>query len=204
MVSKPLIYIFKFKTKIADLEINASEKYIEEIKIKSPRAGHYKEIKGKRKRLNSIGLEVEAILLSSNDYCRLHHLYILINLLDNYFSNKIVDFCEVPINFSFYSDFTKNILKTLRDVKYGETSSYKGLAHIAGYGEKYSRACASALSINKTPIVVPCHRIINSDGKLGGYSGGGGIHFKAKLLSLEQNNDFKLSMIGKNLGIIRK
>lgn len=202
MVSKSLIYIFEFKTKITDLEINASEKYIEEIEIKSPGAWHYKEIKGKLKRGKSRGLET--ILLSSNDYSRLHHLYILINLLDNYFSNKIADFCEIPINFSFYSDFTKKILKTLQDVKYGETLSYKGLARIAGYSEKYSRVCAAALSINKTPIVVPCHRIITSDGKLGGYSGGGGIHFKAKLLSLEQNNDFELSMIGKNLGIIRK
>ncbi len=193
MASKSSTYILEFKTKIADLEINASENYIEKIEIKSPQAEHYKKIKGKRP--GSGGLEV--VLLSSGDYCRLHHLYALINLLDDYFSNKLADFCKIPVNFSFYSDFTKKILNALRDVRYGEILSYKGLAHIAGYGEKYSRACATALSINKTPIVVPCHRIITAGGKLGGYSGGGGTHFKAKLLLLEQNNDynyFKLSM----------
>jgi methylated-DNA-[protein]-cysteine S-methyltransferase len=66
--------------------------------------------------------------------------------------------------------------------------SYKELALKAGFEGTYSRACAGALSINKTPIVIPCHRIITSGGKLGGYSGGGGAHFKAKLLSLERRS----------------
>ncbi|MHB1546533.1 MAG: MGMT family protein, partial [bacterium] len=74
------------------------------------------------------------------------------------------------------------------NIKYGETLSYKELAVKTGYNEKYSRACATALSINKTPIILPCHRITASGGKLGGWSGGGGIKLKAALLSLEQNN----------------
>ncbi|MHB1697663.1 MAG: methylated-DNA--[protein]-cysteine S-methyltransferase [bacterium] len=176
------MYVFKFKTKIAVLEINASKAFINEIKIEKTGEKHYKNNNGKR--LNS---RDKALLLSSNDCCRLPHIYRLIDLLDNYFSNKIADFSDIPVNFSYYSDFSEKILKALRGVKYGETLSYKELAINAGYGEKYSRACAMALSANKTPIIIPCHRIIHSNGKPGGYSGGGGVHFKTALLSLERD-----------------
>lgn len=172
------MYIFEFKTKISgldiNLKINASKKHIEEIEI----------ISGKRININN---KRGMPQLSENDLNRLPHLYKLINLLDNYFSYKLVDFSEIPVNFSLYSYFSEKILKTLQNVKYGETLSYKKLAIKAGYNNKYSRACASALSINKTPIILPCHRITASGGKLGGYSGGGGTQFKALLLFLEQN-----------------
>lgn len=174
------MYVFEFKTKIAGLDINlalnASEKYVEGIAC-------YKNISVKQ-----LYYERNMTPLSQNDCNRLEHLYKLINLLDNYFSNKIVDFHKIPINFASYSGFSKKILKTLRGVKYGKTLSYKELALKAGFSEKYSRACATALSINKTPIVIPCHRIITADGKLGGYSGCGGTEFKTALLTLEQNN----------------
>jgi methylated-DNA-[protein]-cysteine S-methyltransferase len=175
------MYVFKFKTKTAVIEINASETFIDEIKIGETEGKHYKNING--------GLPNDKDrmpFLSGTDYCRPPHLSRLINLLDDYFSGKIVDFGGIPVNFSSYSYFTGKILKTLRTIKYGETLSYKKLALKAGYGEKYSRACATALSINKTPIILPCHRIIAAGGKLGGYSGGGGVPFKAALLSLER------------------
>lgn len=179
-----MIYIFEFKTKIVDLAINVSENYVEEIGINNCKTQFYKykEIKDGRLKQKDGGVG----LLGANDYNRLNHLYSLVNLLDNYFSGKIVNFSEIPINFSSYLDFAKKILNALRDVKYGGTLSYKELALKAGFSEKYSRACAAALSINKTPIVIPCHRIIYSNGKLGGYSGGGGARFKNKLLYFEQ------------------
>ncbi len=171
------MYVFDFKAKMPDsdicLEINTSEKHIEEIKI----------IVGKR--INNKGVMP---LLSKNDLIRLPHLYKLINLLDDYFSHKSTDFTGIPVNFSLYSDFSVKILKTLQSVKYGETLSYKELAVKAGYNKKYSRACATALSINKTPIILPCHRITASGGKLGGWSGEGGIKLKEAMLFLEKNN----------------
>ncbi len=179
-----MLYIFEFKTKIADLEIKLSENCIEEIKIKNPDIKTFKEFNGKRSNQNGQSL----ILLGQNDYNRMDHLCSLINLLDNYFSGKIAGFAKIPVNFSYYGDFTKKILFASRSIKYGKTMSYKELALKAGFEGTYSRACAGALSINKTPIVIPCHRIITSDGKLGGYSGGGGAHFKAKLLSLERRS----------------
>ncbi len=177
-----IMYVFEFKTKIPgsdiNLEINASEKHIEEVEI----------INGKR--INEKHEKRDMPRLSKNDLSRLPHLYKLINLLDDYFSYKSTDFTDIPVNFSLYSDFSSKILKTLRNVKYGETFSYRELGIKAGYDGKYSRACATALSINKTPIILPCHRITASGGKLGGWSGGGGIQFKAALLFLEQNRQF--------------
>ena len=168
------MYVFEFKTKISgsdiSLEIKADEKHIEEIEI----------IGG-----NRVEYKPGTPPISKSDLNLLPHLYKLINLLDDYFSYKLVDFSEIPVNFSLYSDFSVKILKTLRSVKYGETLSYKELAMKAGFDKRYSRACAAVLSKNKTPIIIPCHRVIASDGSLGGYSGGNGAAFKAKLLSLE-------------------
>ncbi len=176
------MYVFKFTAEIAVLEISASKYFINAIKIENPEEKLNGGINGKRPNRGDI-----TPLLSGNDYCRLPHIYRLICLLGDYFSGKIVDFGDIPVDFSSYSDFTGKMLGALRNVKYGKTCSYKELAISAGYGKKYSRACAAAMSANKTPIIIPCHRIIYSTGKPGGYSGGGGVHFKTALLSLERN-----------------
>lgn len=169
-----MIYIFNFKAKKINLDIKASEHYIEEIRIN----------KGEQdKRLNQKG--ETAVFLGADAYDHFKHLHSLVNLLDNYFSGKIVSFHSVPVNFIIYSDFTKKIFDALRYVNYGETLSYKDLALKAGFSARYSRACASVLSINKTPVIIPCHRIIYSNNKLGGYSAAS-ISFKSKLLSLER------------------
>ncbi|MFW0884208.1 methylated-DNA--[protein]-cysteine S-methyltransferase [Candidatus Acidulodesulfobacterium sp. H_13] len=169
-----MIYAFEFKTKTLSLDITVSDKYVEEIRIKNSdsKPFDYKD---------------DMRLLSENDCSHLRHLSNLIDLLDNYFSHKSTDFCEIPVNFTSYSYFSEGILKALRNVKYGKTMSYKELANMAGYGKRYSRACATALSINKTPIIIPCHRIIYSGGKPGGYSSGGGVSLKIRLLAIEQN-----------------
>ena len=180
-----MLYIFEFKTKIADLEIKLSENYIEEIKIKNSKSEAFKEVNDRRLSQNGKSL----ISLGQNDYNRFNHLYGLITLLDDYFSSKVADFAKIPVNFSYYGDFTKKILFASRFIGYGERMSYKELAQKAGFEGVYSRACANALSINKTPIVIPCHRVITSSGKLGGYSAGGGVAFKAELLSLERQSE---------------
>ena len=174
------MFAAEFKTKTAVLEIIFSENSIEEIAIKNPGGGENIKINNNRQILRHGRVE-----LSTPDYGRFSHLNLLLGLLDNYFSGKTVDFKEIPINLSLYSVFTGKILGVLRSVKYGETLSYGELALKAGFGKNYSRACAAALAANKTPVIIPCHRVIYSGGGLGGYSGGSGSIFKAKLLSLE-------------------
>lgn len=76
------------------------------------------------------------------------------------------------------------VWKEIAKIPYGETRTYKELARAIGR-PKSARAVANACGKNPYAPNIPCHRVIRSDGKLGGYSGKGGINTKKKLLKLE-------------------
>ena len=76
------------------------------------------------------------------------------------------------------------VWKYLKTIPKGQTRTYKQVA-IAIKKPKAIRAVANAIGKNPYPIVIPCHRVIRSDGKLGGYSGPGGLKLKKKLLNKE-------------------
>lgn len=80
------------------------------------------------------------------------------------------------------TEFQKKAWKALRQIPYGETRSYKQVAKMIGQPNA-SRAVGLANNKNPILIVTPCHRVIGSDGKLSGYSGG--VNIKEKLLKLE-------------------
>ena len=103
--------------------------------------------------------------------------------INEYFSARRKDF-EVPI-LTVGSTFQKKVWKSLLNVKYGETASYLDIAKDIR-NEKAVRAVASANGANSLAIIIPCHRIIGSNGKLVGY--GGGLSIKKKLLDLERKN----------------
>ncbi|KAM4704027.1 methylated-DNA--protein-cysteine methyltransferase isoform 1-T2 [Rhinophrynus dorsalis] len=82
--------------------------------------------------------------------------------------------------------FTKSVLLTLlKNVKIGQTISYKELAEMAG-NQKAVRAVGGAMRTNPIPIIIPCHRVICSDGSLGNYIGGKGNQLKSWLLAHEK------------------
>ncbi|MCL0066782.1 methylated-DNA--[protein]-cysteine S-methyltransferase [Thermodesulfovibrionales bacterium] len=83
------------------------------------------------------------------------------------------------------SDFQKSVWKALMKVPYGKTSTYLNLAKAIN-NEKAVRVVANANGANSIGLIIPCHRIIGSDGELAGYSGG--LSVKKQLLKLEQNN----------------
>lgn len=83
----------------------------------------------------------------------------------------------------FSTPFEKEVYKALKEVPYGQTITYKGLAERIGRKEA-ARAVARALANNPLPILIPCHRVIRGDGSLGGYSEG--IEIKESLLKLER------------------
>lgn len=92
------------------------------------------------------------------------------------------------MNFSFRFDllwgtpFQRRVWNAMRKIPYGQTRSYKWLAQRIGNPTK-ARAVGQACGSNPLPILIPCHRVIKSDGGLGGF--GGGLHIKRKLLELE-------------------
>ncbi len=82
------------------------------------------------------------------------------------------------------TDFQKKVWKELLNIPYGTTISYLELANRIN-NPKAIRAVARANGANAIAIIIPCHRVINSNGKLGGYSGG--LSIKEKLLDIEKN-----------------
>jgi methylated-DNA-[protein]-cysteine S-methyltransferase len=111
------------------------------------------------------------------------HLRLLTDILVKYFEGKKFTQC-----FSFdvvgYTEFLVTVWKTTQSIPWGEVRSYQWLsAQIKNPGS--FRAVGSALGKNPFPIIVPCHRVIRSDGTLGGFSAPEGILLKKKLLELE-------------------
>ncbi|NNN21078.1 MAG: MGMT family protein [Acidimicrobiales bacterium] len=107
-----------------------------------------------------------------------------ISLVNSYFDGKSVDFSPIDLNWYGLSDFSRAVLGTLRNLPSRETITYGDLASFAGYPGA-SRATGTALSNNPFPVIVPCHRVIKSNGGLGEFSAGGGAKTKLRLLKLE-------------------
>jgi O-6-methylguanine DNA methyltransferase len=111
--------------------------------------------------------------------------FILLKLekeLRDYFSKKLQTF-TIPLSLTG-TEFQKGVWNTLLKIPYGSTISYAKEAKLSG-NPKASRAVANANGKNPISILIPCHRVISSDGSIGGYSGGG-VWRKEFLLSLER------------------
>ena len=108
----------------------------------------------------------------------------LIGKVKEYYTGKKVDFTEYQLSLDSYTNFQRKILQTVRKIPYGEIRSYKETAGAAGYPQAY-RAVGNTMRNNPLPLIVPCHRIIKSDGSLGGFSGKEGVALKKKMIDLE-------------------
>lgn len=103
--------------------------------------------------------------------------------LDEYFQGKRKTF-DIPLR-THGTAFQEKVWAALRAIPYGEVRSYKEVAEAIGHPKAY-RAVGMANNANPIFIIVPCHRVIGSDGSLTGY--GGGLPMKKALLSLERGN----------------
>lgn len=104
--------------------------------------------------------------------------------LAEYFAGSRRGF-EAGVDLTGTTDFQREVLTAVRDVAYGETVTYGELAERldrSGAG----RAVGSALAENPVPIVIPCHRVVRADGRVGGYTAGTG--YKEQLLELEASD----------------
>lgn len=101
--------------------------------------------------------------------------------LSEYFAGQRKDF-DLPLDFRLAKGFRRAVLAHLPAIAYGQTESYAQVATAAG-SPKAVRAVGTACAKNPLPVVVPCHRVVRSDGSFGGYVGG--EEAKRTLLSLE-------------------
>lgn len=108
----------------------------------------------------------------------------LVKKLESYFNGGRVDFpaADLPIDFTAWTRFEQNVAMALIAVAYGNTISYAGLATAAGYPNA-CRAVGNFMAKNPFPLLIPCHRVIRSDGSLGKFSAGD--FWKPRLLELE-------------------
>ena len=101
--------------------------------------------------------------------------------LDEYFGGRRTSF-DLPVDLRLSTGFRREVLAKLATIGYGSTASYTAMAVAAGR-PKAVRAAASACATNPLPVIVPCHRVIKSDGTIGRYVGGEAA--KRTLLTLE-------------------
>ena len=85
---------------------------------------------------------------------------------------------------SYGTEFQQKVWQELIKIPFGRVMTYKQIANLIGT-PLASRAVANACAKNPYPIIIPCHRVIRSNGDIGGYSGTGGINKKRKLLNFE-------------------
>ena len=101
--------------------------------------------------------------------------------LDSYFHGANESFSQ-DVKFLSGTEFEKQVWLALKDIPFGETRSYKWVAEHIGKPAAV-RAVGQALSKNPVPIVIPCHRVIESSGSMGGYAYG--VDIKVRLLEME-------------------
>ena len=101
--------------------------------------------------------------------------------LEEYFAGRRHAF-DLPLDWRLSAGFRRTVLEHLAEIGYGDTASYAAVARLAG-NPKAVRAVGTACATNPMPVVVPCHRVVRSDGSMGGYLGGADA--KQTLLTLE-------------------
>jgi methylated-DNA-[protein]-cysteine S-methyltransferase len=101
--------------------------------------------------------------------------------LDEYFSKRRTTF-EVPVDFRLAEGFRRSVVEHLREIDYGARESYAEVAAAVG-SPRAVRAVGTACAHNPLPVVIPCHRVVRSDGSTGQYVGGAAA--KSALLTLE-------------------
>ena len=123
--------------------------------------------------------------ISATDYDR--HLFSrLQKQIIAYFEGSYVNFnTNIPLMLTGFSKFGASILTACRDITFSQTISYRQLACKAGHPDA-ARPAGSVIAQNPIPLIIPCHRILRSDGSMGGFSAIGGVTLKKRLLTLEK------------------
>jgi methylated-DNA-[protein]-cysteine S-methyltransferase len=130
----------------------------------------------REKAMADLGVNADKVTLSQE------HFESLTKRFRDYFSGRRVDFPD-KLDLQGATAFQRKIWEATRQIPCGETRSYAWIARRIG-NSAAARAVGQALGKNPLPVVIPCHRVIASDGRLGGFTGG--LAMKKRLLALEK------------------
>jgi methylated-DNA-[protein]-cysteine S-methyltransferase len=108
----------------------------------------------------------------------------LVRRLQKYTSGCRDSFQDVAVDPGPIGDFQRRVLRQCRRIPYGKTLSYAEVAAKAG-SPRAARAVGNCMAGNRIPLLIPCHRVVRSDGGLGSYSAPGGVAMKRRILALE-------------------
>ena len=111
----------------------------------------------------------------------------------DYFKGVRADFSGIRLCMDGMPDFHRKVYKQLLKVPYGKRVTYKELARMAG-NPNASRAVGGAMRRNPIPLIIPCHRVIRSDGATGQFSADGGPAFKRRMLEMESPRDSRSNL----------
>jgi methylated-DNA-[protein]-cysteine S-methyltransferase len=104
-----------------------------------------------------------------------------------YFEGENVDFSsDPPLDLDYATDFGRKVLRACRAIPLGKTTTYSDLAGQIGRPGA-ARAVGGVMAANPIPLIIPCHRVLRTDGHLGGFSAPGGIATKQRMLAHERS-----------------
>jgi len=146
-----------------------------------PVAGHESRVIGHESRVIGHGSQVASIEFDKTFFKPIQEQ------IAAYFEGAYVNFNpDIPVMLDGFSQFCTSVLTACRNVSFGQTITYGELAKKLGRPAAV-RAVGNALAKNPLPLIIPCHRVIRSDGSLGGFSAPAGLSLKRRLLAHEQN-----------------
>jgi O-6-methylguanine DNA methyltransferase len=109
--------------------------------------------------------------------------------IGRYLDGENSDLSSIPLDLDWCTPFQRKVLEAARAIQYGKTLSYMDLARNAGVPAAI-RAVASVMRHNRFPLLIPCHRVIKSDGTVGGFSGrksGYEVELKRRFIAMERS-----------------
>ena len=113
------------------------------------------------------------------------HVREVVDAVVRYFAGAPIDFAATPIDLGQQEPFFEQVYAHVRQLGWGETTTYGAVAKALGVGPEYARSVGQAMARNPVPLIVPCHRVTGAGGKIGGFSAPGGAMSKARMLELE-------------------
>jgi len=108
----------------------------------------------------------------------------VIGRIERYVWGELVPFSDLPLDEEGISPFARTVRSIVRQIPYGMVATYGAVAAASGSAGA-SRAVGRVMASNRTPLVVPCHRVVASDGSLCGFSAAGGVEAKRLMLARE-------------------